>query len=129
MLPRDEQSVKVVPGDKAHCATAPVRPLQGIRVLDLSQYAAGPFGTMLMADAGADVIKIERPGSGEPQREFGPFREDEQGRRVGGSILRFGRNKRDLALDLSRPAGQELFLELVKRADVVWENFAPGTME
>ena len=122
---RADQSVNVT---QAGAAT-PLRPLQGIRVLDVSQFAAGPFGTMLLADAGADVIKIERPGSGDPQREFGPFRDDGHGGRVGGGILRFGRNKRSLALDLSLPAGQELFLDLAKQADVVWENLAPGTME
>lgn len=105
----------------------PTRPLQGIRVLDLTQMAAGPFATMLFADAGADVIKIERPGSGDLMREFGPFRDPASG--IGGGTLRFLRNKRSLALDLSRPAGQELFRELVRHADVVWENYAPGTME
>jgi crotonobetainyl-CoA:carnitine CoA-transferase CaiB-like acyl-CoA transferase len=89
--------------------------------------AAGPFATMLFADAGADVIKIERPGAGDPMREFGPFREPASG--VGGGTLRFLRNKRSLALDLSAPAGQAVFRDLVRRADVVWENYAPGTME
>ncbi|MBI4507011.1 MAG: CoA transferase [Chloroflexi bacterium] len=107
----------------------PTRPLQGLRVLDLTQMAAGPFCTMLFADAGADVIKIERPGTGDLMREFGPFRPGMDALRLGGGIFRFSRNKRSIALDLRSPAGQDLLRELVKHADVVWENYAPGTME
>lgn len=107
----------------------PTRPLQGLRVIDLTQMAAGPFCTMLFADAGADVIKIERPATGDLMREFGPFRAGLESTRIGGGVLRFSRNKRSLALDLRNPAGQDLLRELVKHADVVWENYAPGTME
>ncbi|MBI3965365.1 MAG: CoA transferase [Chloroflexi bacterium] len=110
-------------------ASPPIRPLHGLRVLDLTQMAAGPFGTMLLADAGAEVIKVERLGTGDIVREIGPFRTDEQGRTIGGGILRYGRNKRSLALNLADPTGQEVFRQLARSADVVWENFAPGTME
>ena len=105
------------------------RPLEGLLVLDLTQMASGPYATMLLADAGANVVKIERPGSGDPSRGLPPFRFDGAGNSVGAGILRFGRNKRSLALNLSSEAGKAVFLKLVKKADVLWENFVPGTMD
>ncbi len=104
-------------------------PLEGLLVLDLTQMAAGPYATMLLGDMGADVIKIERPGWGDPSRSLPPFKHDGGGDRVAAGILRTGRNKRSLALDIARPAGREIFLQLARKADVVWENFVPGTME
>jgi CoA:oxalate CoA-transferase len=98
----------------------------GVRVLDLSRMLAGPYGSMLLADMGADVIKIEEPESGDPMRAMGPpFL-------PGGEsayFLAINRNKRSVALHLEREAGREVFFDLVRAADVVWENFRPGVME
>jgi crotonobetainyl-CoA:carnitine CoA-transferase CaiB-like acyl-CoA transferase len=95
--------------------------LEGIRVLDLSRYAAGPSATMILADMGAEVIRVESPGGGE-DRTLGPFAPN-------GESLPFGiilhRNKKGITLNLRHPRGQELLKGLVARADVVVENFSP----
>ena len=98
------------------------KPLAGIRVLDLTQFLAGPFCTMVLADLGADVIKIEPPG-GEPQRNAMRPQPDLEGL----SFLTLNRNKRAIVLNLREPEGRELFHGLVRSADVVVENFKPGT--
>ncbi|GIW11565.1 MAG: CoA transferase [Chloroflexi bacterium] len=107
---------------------APLQPLAGLLVLDLTQMASGPYGTMLLADAGATVIKIERPGTGDPARQLPPFLLHPDGA-VGAGIIRFGRNKRFLTLNLQSPEGRATFLDLVQRADALWENYVPGTLE
>jgi crotonobetainyl-CoA:carnitine CoA-transferase CaiB-like acyl-CoA transferase len=96
-------------------------PLEGIRVLDLSQIMAGPFCAMVLADLGADVIKIEKPNGGDDSRQMGPFVNGE-------SVCYFqiNRNKRGVCLDLKSAEGLELFYELVKTADILIENFRPG---
>ena len=104
-------------------------PLQGIRVIAVEQYIAGPYCSMLLADSGAEVIKIEQPRRGDPRRTIGPFAEDEKGNRTSGGFIAHNRNKKSLALDLGKPEGQEVFLELVKGSDVVVENLRPGAME
>jgi len=99
-------------------------PLEGIRVVDLTRFMAGPFGTAMLGDYGADILKIEPPGEGDGARAWGPpFVEGE-------SIyfLSVNRNKRSLTLNLRHPEGVALFLQLMHRADVVIENFTPGTM-
>lgn len=99
-------------------------PLEGFRVLDMGTMIAGPLAATLMADFGADVIKIEHPHYGDPMRTWAPMKN--------GSSLWWkvtGRGKRLITLDLSRPEGQELALELIRRSDVVIENFRPGTLE
>jgi crotonobetainyl-CoA:carnitine CoA-transferase CaiB-like acyl-CoA transferase len=110
----------------ATIAFAPVLPLAGVRVADLSRVLAGPYCTMALADLGADVVKIERPGEGDETRGWGPpFA-------PGGAsayFLSVNRRKRSLALDLSAPAGRKAALELCMRADVVVENFRPGGAE
>ena len=113
-------------------------PLAGIRVLDLTRILSGPFSTMLMADLGADIIKVEQPVTGDPARGNGPFI-----KRVGGKItpeegqaddnfstyfMSINRGKRSIAIDLGKPAGRGLLLRLVEHADVLIENFRPGTM-
>ncbi|MBI2321642.1 MAG: CoA transferase [Chloroflexi bacterium] len=103
-------------------------PLRGIRVLDITQMIAGPYCAMMLADAGAEVIKIERPGVGDLTRQFGPFIERD-GRRVSAYFMRFARDKRSVTLNLGHPTGQELLRGLVRHADVLLENFQPGTME
>jgi CoA:oxalate CoA-transferase len=106
-----------------------MRPLSGIRVLGLEQYVAGPTCSMILADAGAEVIKIEPPGTGDPRRALPPFAKNEQGEKSSGGFMRFNRNKKSLTLDLKQEKGQEIFRALVKKTDVIVENFRPGTME
>ena len=102
-------------------------PLAGVRVIDLTQYAAGPFCTRLLGDYGADVIKIEPPG-GDPARGLGPFAGDEPGIERSGTFLFLNTNKRSVVLDLKRAAGRDQLLALVRGAEVVVESFAPGTL-
>jgi len=97
------------------------RVLDGIRVLDLTRVVAGPFATAALADLGADVIKIERPGSGDDYR-YGPSREGQTSL----SFQNTNRGKRSITLDLRRPEGREIFLRLSERADAVVENFRSG---
>ena len=101
------------------------RPLSGIRVIGLEQYMSGPYCTMLLADAGAEVIKIERPGTGDPRRAIPPFVEKDGLKKAGG-YLSYNRNKKSLALNLRCDAGQEILRKLVKVSDVVVENLRPG---
>ena len=99
-------------------------PLSGITVIDLTRVLAGPYCTMVLADLGARVIKIEQPGSGDDSRAFGPF--------VKGTSAYFAslnRGKESIALDLKSPADKETFAKLLEKADVLVENFRPGTME
>ncbi|WP_281689772.1 CaiB/BaiF CoA transferase family protein [Pseudonocardia thermophila] len=100
-------------------------PLAGVRVLDLTRVLAGPFGTMILADLGADVLKIEEPGSGDGVRGIGPFYRNG----LSHYFLAINRNKRSMAVDLKSAAGRALVLDLVEHCDVVIENFRPGVME
>jgi crotonobetainyl-CoA:carnitine CoA-transferase CaiB-like acyl-CoA transferase len=104
--------------------STPAGPLAGIRVLDLGTRIGAPFAATLLADLGAEVIKVELPGQGDFMRTIGPF--------VDGYSLFWaveGRNKKSVTCDLRKPAGQALVKRLVTRADVVVENFQPGTLE
>lgn len=106
------------------------RPLAGLVVLGVEQYIAGPYCTMLLADAGAEVIKIERPGSGDPRRTIGPYLTAAGGEaRVSGGFIEYNRNKKSVTLNLQTPAGQDLLRRLAGQADVLVENFRPGTMD
>jgi len=100
--------------------------LAGIRVADFSRVLAGPYATMLLGDLGADVVKVERPGAGDETREWGPPH-DADG--VATYYLGLNRNKRSVALDLSAPQDLTAARELARRADVLVENFKPGTTE
>jgi crotonobetainyl-CoA:carnitine CoA-transferase CaiB-like acyl-CoA transferase len=103
-------------------ATAP--PLAGIRVLDLTRVLAGPFCSMMLGDMGAEVIKVEEPGKGDDTRSWPPF--------SGGEATYFmsvNRNKKSLTLNLKAPEGQEILRSLIKKGDVLLENFRPGTMD
>ena len=91
-------------------------PLSGIRILSLAEQYPGPYATMLLADLGADVIMVERPGGGDPSRRFA------------GLFASFNRNKRSVVLDLKSADGRDEFLRLVDTADVVMEGFRPGVM-
>jgi CoA:oxalate CoA-transferase len=108
-------------------STKSARPLDGIRVIGLEQYMAGPYCTMLLADAGAEVIKIERPKYGDPRRSMPPFIEKDGIKKAAG-FMAYNRNKKSLALDLAKPEGQEIFRDLTKTADVIVENLRPGAM-
>lgn len=104
-------------------------PLQDVFVLDLTLFLAGPYCTMLLADYGAEVIKVEAPGKGDNTREIGPFSPSDQNREAGGYFLSISRNKKAITLDLKKEKGKKIFLELVRRADILVENFRPGVME
>jgi formyl-CoA transferase len=100
-------------------------PLRGIRVLDLSRVLAGPFCTMVLGDLGADIIKVERPGSGDDTRAWGPPW-------AGGEsayYLSVNRNKRSITLDIKTPEAQQIIRELADQSDIVVENFKHGTLE
>lgn len=101
-------------------------PLSGIRVLDLSTFIAGPYTASILGEFGAEVIKVERPGDGDPMRQFSTPTE-----RKDSSLawLSESRNKKSVTLDLKQPKGQALFRKLVGLSDVVCENFRPGTLE
>ncbi len=98
--------------------------LRGVRILDLSRLLPGPYATLLLADLGAEVIKIEEPGTGDPMRLVPPFMGDQSSR-----FALLNRNKQSVALDLKAPAGCEIFLRLTTRADALLENFRPGVVK
>ncbi|WP_286259007.1 CaiB/BaiF CoA transferase family protein [Streptomyces graminofaciens] len=104
---------------------APGGPLEGIRVIELGTVVAGPFAGRILADYGADVIKVEAPNRPDPMRDWGQA--SYRGHRLWWTV--HARNKRCITLDLRSERGQELLLELVAVADVVIENFRPGTLE
>jgi len=106
-----------------------LRPLDGVRVLDLSRVLAGPWCTQLLADLGADVIKVERPGAGDDTRHWGPPWHGEGEGRVAAYFLSCNRGKKSAAIDFSRPEGAALVRKLAERADVVVENFQVGGLE
>src|SRR3712207_3871616 len=111
----------------AECgATMTARPpLDGVRVLDLSRVLAGPLCTMLLADLGADVVKVERPGAGDETRGWGPPFEGGEA----SYFLALNRGKRSAALDLTDPADRDVVLDLAASCDVVVENFKAGGLE
>ncbi len=104
--------------------TPPIGPLAGLRVLELGQLIAGPFTTKTLADLGADVIKVEPPGTGDPLRQWRLLHE---GTSVWWEVQ--SRNKRSVAIDLRHPEGQALVRELAASVDILVENFRPGTLE
>lgn len=104
-------------------------PLTGVRVIDLTAALAGPYGTMILADLGADIIKVEPPG-GEVTRRVGPYPPSDGGQQtLGGYFQSINRGKRSIVLDLKSPEGHADLMELVRTADVVVENFGPGVVE
>ncbi len=101
--------------------------LDGIVILDLCRVLAGPYAAMMMADMGATVIKIENPNGGDDTRKMGPFFDQERSKSA--YFVNFNRSKLGVTLNLKAPEGKAMFLEMVKQADVVLENYRPGTME
>ena len=101
-----------------------MKPLQDVVVLDLSRVLAGPYASMMLADYGAEIIKIEPPVTGDDSRAFGPFVGKESA-----YFMSLNRNKRSMTLNLKEQAARELFKQMVTKADVVLENYRPGTME
>ncbi len=104
-------------------------PLEGVRIVALEQYIAAPFCTMWLADCGAEVIKIERPGAGDPRRNYEPSLKGPSGEAVYGGFVSYNRNKKSLALDIQSPAGKQVYLDLIRTADVVVENLKPGSVD
>jgi len=102
-------------------------PLAGIRILDFTQVQLGPCATQVLGDFGAEVIKIERPGAGDLSRSTDPFITEPGGQSA--YFMALNRNKRSLALDMSRPEGRDIALQLVDRADVLVHNFRPGVAQ
>jgi formyl-CoA transferase len=100
-------------------------PLSGIRVLDLSRILAGPYSTMILGDLGAEIIKIEQPGTGDGSRQWGPPWVGTES----AYYLSINRNKKSVTLNLQSDLGREILLELIKMSDVLIENFRVGTME
>jgi crotonobetainyl-CoA:carnitine CoA-transferase CaiB-like acyl-CoA transferase len=105
------------------------KPLDGIRVLAFEIQVAGPYCTMMLADQGANVIKVERPEGGDTARGAAPMVKNEKGEAQSGYFLRFNRNKRSLTLNLKSERGREIFAELAAKSDVVVENFRPGLLD
>ena len=114
--------------DESEIPTAPTTgPLHGVLVLDLTRVVAGPYCTMMLADMGATVIKIENPHDPDYVRSFPPMLEQGEDR-LSGFFAQYNRHKLGVTLDLKSAQGRELFLDMVRKAHVVVENFRPGTM-
>ncbi|MBI3796208.1 MAG: CoA transferase, partial [Deltaproteobacteria bacterium] len=102
--------------------------LSSIRVLDLTHYIAGPYCTKLLADYGAEVIKIEKPDTGDGARTLPPFFADQPGRERSGLFFFLNTNKQSMTLNLKQDRGREIVRRLAQQADVLVENFRPGVM-
>lgn len=102
--------------------------LSDVTILDLTHHIAGPYCTKMLADYGANVIKLEKPGSGDVSRSMGPFPEDIPHPEKSGIFLHLNANKRGITLDFKTNTGKNIFLELVKHVDVVIESFSPSTL-
>jgi len=98
--------------------------LQGIKVLDLTRVLSGPYASMILADLGAEILKIELPEKGDEARAFGPFQNGESAYFAG-----INRGKKSITIDLRKPKGQELIFSLAGKCDILMENFRPGSME
>ncbi|WP_130808065.1 CaiB/BaiF CoA transferase family protein [Senegalia massiliensis] len=98
--------------------------LEGLKVLDLTRVLAGPYCTMILGDMGAEIIKIERPDIGDDSRHFGPYENGESA-----YFMSLNRNKKSITMNLKEEKTKEMFIEMVKQADIVVENYRPGTME
>src|SRR5665811_1270028 len=124
MCIRDRRCRTEKSGGRSKMTESPL-PLAGLRVLDLTRILAGPLATQNLADLGADVIKIERPGIGDDTRTWGPPWSGD----TASYFMALNRNKRSLGIDLASEAGRLKVLELVAKADVLVENFRPGSLD
>ena len=104
-------------------------PLEDVRVLDVTHIVAGPFCSMILADMGAEVIKIERPGTGERGRSNGPFIRGNGGQQVSARFMGINRNKKSVTLDLRDPRAKEALLSMVRVSDVLLDNWGPGALQ
>jgi crotonobetainyl-CoA:carnitine CoA-transferase CaiB-like acyl-CoA transferase len=111
-------------GEESEAAQAARLPLEGIRVIDIASFLAAPIAAMFLADFGAEVIKVERPETGDESRFWGNSKDG-----VGLYYKVINRNKRSVTADLRTPLGVEIVKRLVQTADIVVENFRPGTLE
>ncbi|WP_293663258.1 CaiB/BaiF CoA-transferase family protein [uncultured Phascolarctobacterium sp.] len=102
--------------------------LDGVRVLGIEQQVAAPYCTMMLADQGAEVIKVERAGSGDSAREMAPILKNGENT-TSGYFMRFNRNKKSVTVDFSKPEGIEILKGLIAKSDIIVENFKPGMME
>lgn len=100
------------------------RPLDGVKILDFSQVLSAPFCGMMLADLGAEIIKVERPGNGDISREYGPYIND-----ISLYYCQYNRGKKGLAVNMRHEAGKKVILDLVAEADIVIENFKYGTLD
>jgi len=100
--------------------------LNGVRVLDLTRFLAGPYGTLILGDLGAEIIKVESVGTIKEERKMKPISENDD---IAAAYIAINRNKKSICLDLKKQAGKEILYELVKISDVVVDNFRPGTLE
>lgn len=107
----------------------PPTPLDGVRVLDLTHYIAGPYCTKLLADYGAEVLKIERPPSGDPCRRLAPFFHDTPGLETSALFMHLNTNKQSLTLNLKSAEGKAIVTRLLTEIDIVVENFRPGVLQ
>lgn len=111
------------------CGDTEIEMLDGLKVLDLTHYVAGPYATRLMAAQGADVVKVERPGVGDPSRRIGPFPDDVPHREKSALYLYLNTGKKSVTLDLKHDASKPILSHLLQWADVLVENFRPGVMQ
>ena len=106
-----------------------MKPLAGLRILDLSRVLACPFASMILAELGAEVIKVEQPGAGDETRSFEPFAEGPAGERVSGYYMSCNRSKRSITVNLRSPEGAEIVRALAAQSDALVENFPTGTLK
>src|SRR6516165_6506238 len=123
--PRTSRTDELQDVRQGEAAEGPL-PLSCIRVVDVGTFLAGPYAASIMGEFGAEVLKVEYPIGGDPMRRFG-----RPTKRADATLawLSEARNKKSVTIDLRRPRGVELFIKLVSKADVLVENFRPGTME
>src|SRR4051812_34418731 len=105
-----------------------MKPLTGLTILDLSRVLACPFASMILAELGASVIKVEQPGAGDETRGFEPFAEGPGGERVSGYFMACNRAKQSITVNLRKPEGVAIIRELAAQADAFVENFPTGTL-
>jgi CoA:oxalate CoA-transferase len=120
----EQECIPNVLNTNFNLTTILMKPLENIKILDLTRVLAGPYATMLLQELGAEVIKVEIPETGDDARFFGPFKNGKSA-----YFLSINRGKKSISVNMKSPKGIEILLELVKKVDILTENFRPGTME